>query len=355
MAIAMSLSCPSRTRSFPAFSITGKAEISTTYGKQQHVKRINDYLLLGPIGEGSFSRVFVALHTPTGKHYAIKRIYLEKVVKSSAGVAGLQREVALMQHLSHPRIVNLHEVLYVRQTHAVYLVLDYANCGNLAGMIKRGAIFSGNAIRYVFKQITDGVAYLHCNRIVHQDLKPGNILLKNNGTVLISDFGTGHRFQSCARSFGTPAYQAPELINQSSPDEDVEPGKEDIWSLGITLYFLHFKRFPFPGENAFEIAKAVGQTELRPPEPCDPILWDLIVTMLQTDPRKRCGIHDILKHEYVVEAPPAVDMALLPIEIPVIDQKLPVKAIKATVITDGSLPELKDRPRIRYFQAPFPV
>jgi serine/threonine-protein kinase 11 len=348
----------SRARSLPAFSITGKEEISTTYGEQQYVKKINDYLLLGLIGEGSFSRVFVAVHTPTGKPYAIKRIYLQKVVKSSAGVAAIQREIVLMQRLSHPRIVNLHEVLYARQTHAVYLVLDYANCGNLAGLIKRGAVFSLDAIRHVFKQVAEGVAYLHRNRIVHQDLKPGNILLKDNGTVLISDFGTGHRFQSCARGFGTPAYQAPELINGSSPDDDIEPGKEDIWSLGITLYFLHFKCFPFPGDNVFEIAKAAGQTDLRPPEPCDPVLWDLIVAMLQTDPRKRCAIQDVLKHEYVAHAPAVVDIGLLPIALPAIDQKLPVKAIEGTVIADGSLiefPELDSRPRVRHFQAPFPV
>jgi serine/threonine protein kinase len=119
------------------------------------------------------------------------------------------------------------------------------------------------------------------------------------------------------------------------------------------LYFLHFKSFPFPSENVFEIAKAVGQTEQ-----CDPILWDLIVAMLQPDCRKRCGINHILKHEYVADAPPTVEMALLPIAIPVIDQKLPIKAIQATVIMDGSfieLPELKDGPRIRYFQAPFPI
>jgi serine/threonine-protein kinase 11 len=348
----------SRARSFPAFSITGKEEISTTYGEHQYVKQINDYLLLGSIGEGSFSRVFVAVHTPTGRHYAIKRIYLQKVVKSSAGVAGIQREISLMQRLSHPRIVNLHEVLYVRQAHAVYLVLDYANCGNLAGLIKRGATFSLDAIRYVFKQIADGVAYLHRNRIVYQDLKPCNILLKDSGTVLISDFGTGHRFQSCARGLGTPAYQAPELVDRPFPDDDIEPGKEDIWSLGITLYFLHFRSFPFPGESVFEIAKAVGQTDLRPPAPCDPILWDLIVAMLQPDPRKRCGIQDVLKHQYVADAPAAVDMGLLPIAIPVIDHKLPVKAIEGTIIRDGSLielPELNERPRVRYFQAPFPV
>jgi serine/threonine protein kinase len=188
-----------------SFSITGKEEISTTYGEHRYVKQVNQHLILGAIGEGSFSRVFVAVDIDTGTYHAIKPIHLQKVAKASVGVAGIEREIALMRRFSHPNIVRLHEVIYVRQSRAVYLVLGYAGCGNLAALVKRGVAFSRASIRFIFRQVAEAVSYFHANRIVHQDLKPENILLREDGTVLISDFGTGHRFQSCARGFGTPA------------------------------------------------------------------------------------------------------------------------------------------------------
>jgi serine/threonine-protein kinase 11 len=125
-----------------------------------------------------------------------------------------------------------------------------------------------------------------------------NILLADDGAVLIKCFGTGNRFHSCPRGFGTPAYQAPELVVRSAPEDEVEPGKEDIWSLGITLYFLHFHAFPFPGANVFEIAKAV----IAAPSGCDRVLWDLVVGMLDPDPRKKSAFHDVLAHPYVADA-----------------------------------------------------
>lgn len=176
--------------------------------------------------------------------------------------------------------------------------------------------------------------------------------------MLISDFGTGHRFQSCARGFGTPAYQAPELITRSAPEDDVEPGKEDIWSLGITLYFLRFHAFPFSGANVFEIASAVVSTPLKMPVRCDPILWDLIAKTLEPEPSKRFGINDVLAHAYVAHAPRTVGMDIPPMPIPDIDPHLPVRAVPGVVIADGELldlPELRERTRVKHFQAPFPV
>jgi serine/threonine protein kinase len=228
-----------------------------------------------------------------------------------------------MPRLSHRNIVTLHEVIYVRQSRAVYLVLRYVGCGNLAAFLRRGVVFSAAAIHVIFRQVTAAVSYLHGNRIVHQDLKPENILLADDGTVLISDFGTGHRFHSCARGFGTPAYQAPELANRSAPEDEVEPGKEDIWSLRITLYFLHVQAFPFPGANVFEIAKAVIAAPVAAPSGCDRVLWDLVVGMLDPDPRKRFAIHDVLAHPYVAEAPESAMMDIPPILIPRINAELP--------------------------------
>ena len=313
-------------------SITGKENIDTTYGEHNYLKKINQYKLLCPIGEGSFSRVFLAQNTETSQYFAIKRLHMKKLARTAMGVTSLQREIAMMNKLSHPNVVTLHQVIYVKPTEVVYLVLDYADCGNMSGIIKQGHKFTPAEIRHIFIQVAKAVAYLHGQGIVHQDLKPQNILLKHDGTALIADFGVGHSFQSQARAFGTPAFQAPEVIDRS-PTDDVSPGKEDVWSLGVTLYYLSFGSFPFTGANVFEIVRSISTTTLKKPNDCDPVLWDLIVNMLTVGVRQRFDIHEVLAHEYVTSAEP-VEMNLTPMEIPPQDPTLPVRAVTGIVCGD---------------------
>jgi serine/threonine protein kinase len=339
-------------------SITGTEAIITTYGERNSLKRVNQYTLLGAIGEGSFSRVFIARDSITGQLFAVKRIHLRQLSKSSIGVAGIRREIALMSRISHPNIVTLHEAIYVRASQTVYLVLDYAACGNFAALIKKGFSFTESDLQCIFKQVSQGVAYLHGNGIVHHDLKPENILLTADGIALISDFGTGHSFQSYARGFGTPAYQAPELVNSTARDDPVHPGKEDIWSLGIALHFLLFGRFPFAGTDVFEVAKSASCTLLEQPEGASMELWELILGMLNTDPGVRLDIKQVLEHPWVRNAGEELE-AVLPVQpVPCEDEGLPVHTVTGELLDSDAkfdLPELQARPRLSQFDAPFPI
>jgi serine/threonine-protein kinase 11 len=328
-------------------------QINTTYGEHKYIKKINQYKLIHTLGEGSSSRVFLALNTENSKYYAVKRVHIKKLLKTSIGAVAIQREIALMSRIHHTNIVTLHEVIYVDQSQVVYLVLDYADCGNMASLRKSGYSFSATELRYIFKQVVDGVSYLHGSGIVHQDLKPQNILLTHTGRALISDFGSGHNFESSARGFGTPLYQAPELMDRPTADTSADPGKEDIWSLGVTLYFLHFNRFPFEGSNVFEIIRSVVSTSLKRPFDCDPLLWDLIEKMLNVDSAQRFDIHDVMNHDYVSKAPVIMEVGWKKVDIPVIDPGLPVKAVQGIVCSDGVNLPVKS-PRMRQFLAPFP-
>ncbi|KAH0787679.1 CAMK family protein kinase [Histomonas meleagridis] len=258
--------------------IFASSEIVTTYGERKYIKKINQYKLLNEIGKGAYSKVFLAINTENSKLYAVKRIRIRQLAKTAIGVSLIQREIGMMSKLNHKNIVGLHEVIFVKDNQSVYLVMDYADCGNLTKHH-----FKPNEIRYIFSQIVEGVSYLHKNGIVHQDIKPQNILLNHDGTALITDFGIGHSFESCARVVGTPAYQAPEVIDRSPNDQDYEPGKEDIWSLGVTLYTLTFGTLPYQGQTVFEIVRSIVTTELTPPRGSDPLLWDLVTHMLKPE------------------------------------------------------------------------
>jgi serine/threonine protein kinase len=257
-----------------------------------------------------------------------------------------------MSRLKHPNIVSLHEVIYVKQSESFFLILDYANCGNLDRLIKTGFHPSPEEISCIFKQVTNAVSYLHQNGIVHQDIKPQNILLTSTGNALISDFGTGHNFSSCARGFGSPAYQAPEFIDRVGNEDDSDAGKEDIWSLGVTLYFLHFQKYPFEGSNVYEIAKSIRSVSLSKPPNCSEILWDIITRMLTVDSQRRIAIEDVLRHDYVRNAPEFMQVRWRPTEVPTHDASWPVRSVQGTVVTSGfELP--LSLPRMKHFDAPF--
>ena len=342
-------------------SFLGKGELKTTYGERKEIKQVNQYLLTSVLGEGSFAKVYLALDTDTFQNYAMKRIHLKELARTSSGISQLEREIDTMRMLHHRNIVGLKEVIHVPDKSVAYLAIDYADCGNISSILENGYHFSYNETRALFRQIAEGIGFLHGNGIVHQDIKPANILLKSDGTALISDFGIGHSFQSAAQVVGTPAYQAPEVIDEcndiedSDEEEDGEangeeedddaddPGKEDVWSLGVTLYEMAFNELPFYGANVFEIVRSIATTTLEMPEGADPMLWDLITKMLKVNPRKRYTIEKVLSHSYVTGANVADSPHLKPFEAEAYDHTLPICKIEGTVCERGYSFALHDK------------
>jgi serine/threonine protein kinase len=92
-------------------SLTGKTQVSSTYGERRYIKKVNQYQLIAPIGEGSSSRVFYSINTDTSAPFAVKRLQVKQLKKAAAGAVAIQREIRLMTRLKHPNIVSLHEVI----------------------------------------------------------------------------------------------------------------------------------------------------------------------------------------------------------------------------------------------------
>jgi serine/threonine-protein kinase 11 len=145
--------------------------------------------------------------------------------------------------------------------------------------------------------------------MVHKDIKPSNLLLFENGVVKIADFGVGHSFASAETVIGTPSYQAPEFLSDHG---SVDPTKEDVWSLGVTMFESLFGRLPFTGETVYEIARASGG-RLEMPEGSSECVRDLLGRMLCPDPEVRIGMTEVAEHEFFNgEKQPVVEVAIAP-------------------------------------------
>lgn len=263
---------------------------------EKPIKQVNQYNLVWKIGYGSFAKVYLGVDIHTNKKYAIKRFKIHDLQHLDGGVSQLEREIKTMRAIQHPHILHLHEVLHVVETDVAYLVLDYCNCGSLQHLLDIKATISMPEIKYIFKSIALAVYSLHKSRTVHQDIKPSNILLCSDGRVYLADFGLGHSFQSATMVVGSPAYQAPEALGEGELQPN--PPKEDVWSLGITLYQTLYKTLPYTGENVYEIVQNAYHKPLFIPPETMPEITNLLHGMLSISPSERMSIDEVLQSPF---------------------------------------------------------
>jgi serine/threonine-protein kinase 11 len=269
---------------------------------QRRIRKLNNYVLPEKIGTGSSCAVYRGMDISTNRTFAVKRFKLYELARSDDGIAQLEREIRLMRMFVHPNILRLYEVLHVRSCDEVFLILEYADKGSLGALIERGHQLSHSDIFSILKQVVGAIKHLHDAGYVHQDIKPCNILLDSTGRAILGDFGVGHSFESAGMVVGTPAYQAPEALDDSyASDEEAPevPQKEDIWALGVTLYQLLFQRLPFLGSSLFEIVNTIREQPLMIPSGTDEVVEKLLRGMLMVDPTDRLGIDELLGHPLV--------------------------------------------------------
>ncbi len=203
---------------------------------------LRGYRLLEQIGEGAFGVVYRAIQPQVGREVAVKSIHPE-LANLPDFVRRFEREAQLVARLEHPHIVPLYD--YWREPDAAYLVMRFLRGGSLEGLLGEGGLDLDRATA-ILDQVASALAAAHRQGVVHRDVKPGNVLLDEDGNAYLSDFGValgvGLPEQTTGTMIrGTPDYLSPEQIRL----ESVSP-RSDIYSLGIVLYEMITGEHPFP-------------------------------------------------------------------------------------------------------------
>ena len=250
------------------------------------------------LGKGSYGEVRLMLHTPTQQKFALKVVLPTQINKAQFqrqnNLQVMKREILLHRQLDHPNIIKLHD--HMEDNDNVYLVLEYADRGSLFYEIRRQKRLSEDKARTYFRQVCEGVQYLHENDIIHRDIKPENILLDSTGCLKICDFGWCAKGTETRTTFcGTLDYMAPEMVMGAGHTFAV-----DIWALGVLLFELVHGTAPFIArKDADKCQQILGLTYSIDPS-FSPDLRDLISSLIKAAPEERLPLSQVLSHPWLL-------------------------------------------------------
>jgi thiamine kinase-like enzyme len=284
-----------------------------TQQQQQHqqtsddheITVIDEYNVGDAIGFGGFSSVRKAQHQKSNEVVAVKII--NQHLMNQVDEMRLDRELSIWKSLAHPRIIQLRKVIKSNST--CYLICDYCSEGNLLKYLNKVKKLTEQEAKKIFKEICQGVYYLHVDRkVLHKDLKLENILLDDQGHIKICDFGLAiyqhqhHHFHQNKRNRktydheddvagGSLAYASPEQIRQVTP---LICPKTDIWSLGVILYALVVGSLPFMDTYYLRLQQKILEGQYSIPATLTQPLQQLIQDCLAYEPEKRISIDQVL-------------------------------------------------------------
>jgi phage FluMu protein Com len=257
---------------------------------------IPGYEILGELGRGGMGVIYKARQLSPRRLVALKMILAGEHAGSDA-LARFQREADAVARLAHANIVRIHEVK--EHQGRPFLTLEFVEGGNLAERLRDKPLDFRTAAE-LMRPLARAVQFAHRCGILHRDLKPANVLLANDGTLKITDFGLAKQLDGTASVaaaaagtqsgaiMGTPAYMAPEQAGGKS--KDIGPAA-DVYALGAILYECLTGRPPFQGNTTIDLLVQVVGTE--PPSPrslradCPRELEIICLKCLQKNPAQR--------------------------------------------------------------------
>lgn len=218
----------------------------------------NRYKILDHLGTGGMATVWLGYDTILDRQVAIKTFKID--ANDEDAVKRFNREAKAVTSLSHPNIVSIYDV--ENEGEFYYLILEYVEGMTLKDYMIKNPRIPIETIVHIAKQIASGLSHAHQNGIIHRDIKPQNILMNENLTCKITDFGIARAYGDTTltqtnQMLGTVYYLSPEQARGN-----VATAQSDIYSLGILIFEMITGQIPFKGESAVAIALKHLQEEL---------------------------------------------------------------------------------------------
>uniref|UniRef100_A0AAY4EZ51 non-specific serine/threonine protein kinase n=1 Tax=Denticeps clupeoides TaxID=299321 RepID=A0AAY4EZ51_9TELE len=257
--------------------------------------------IIGELGDGAFGKVYKAQNKQTGIMAAAKVID----TKTEEELEDYMVEIDILASCDHHNIVRLLDAFYYESK--LWILIEFCAGGAVdAVMLELERPLTEPQIRVVCRQTLEALCYLHENKVIHRDLKAGNILLTLEGHVKLADFGVSARntktFQRRDSFIGTPYWMAPEVVMCETSKDRPYDYKADIWSLGITLIELAQIEPPNHEMNPMRVLLKIAKAE--PPTLMQPSKWspefsDFLRRALDKNVDNRWTSAQLLQHPFV--------------------------------------------------------
>ncbi|XP_021279558.1 STE20/SPS1-related proline-alanine-rich protein kinase-like [Herrania umbratica] len=305
----------------------------------------SDYKLLEEVGYGASATVYRAIYLPFNDVVAVKCLDLDRC---SSNLDDIRREAQTMSLIDHPNVIRAFCSFVVDSN--LWVVMPFMSEGSCLHLMKIAYPdgFEEPAIGSILKETLKALDYLHRQGHIHRDVKAGNILLDNNGTVKLADFGVsacmfdaGDRQRSRNTFVGTPCWMAPEVLQPGSGYNS----KADIWSFGITALELAHGHAPF---SKYPPMKVLLMTIQNAPPGLDydrdkkfsKSFKEMVAMCLVKDQTKRPTAEKLLKHSFFKHAkPPELSVKKLFADLPPLWNR-----VKALQLKDAAQLALKKMP-----------
>ncbi|XP_029164581.1 serine/threonine-protein kinase polo isoform X2 [Nylanderia fulva] len=245
-------------------------------------------------GKGGFAKCYEITESKSHHVYAGKIVPKSLMIKSNQREK-MTQEIAIHQTLNHKNIVGFHS--FFDDSHNIYIILELCRKRSMMELHKRRKALSECETRYFMKQILDGVFYLHQHRIIHRDLKLGNLFLNDELQVKIGDFGLATKLEHDGERkktvCGTPNYIAPEVLTKVGHSYEA-----DVWSIGCIMYTLLVGKPPFETSSLKETYTRIKQVQYKTPQHISKPAMNMVANMLQLNPARRPSVAKLMKDTF---------------------------------------------------------
>ncbi len=302
-------------------------------------QKFGRYQVVKELGRGAMGIVYLAEDTELARRVAIKTIALTGAdPERDRHEARFRQEARAAGGVSHPAIVTIYDV--GREADTAFIAMELVEGRELRELIRDGAITPSHAVELA-ALLADGLASAHAHGVIHRDIKPGNIMVLEDGRVKLMDFGIARLQQPTVKTqtgvmLGSPQYMSPEQI----AGEEVD-GRADVFSLGVVLYEMLTGVKPFDAPDLSQVLFWVVNMPAKPPgerRPGLPAVLDYIVARaLKKKPEER----------YATAAELAADLRRCIEEVRAAESNLGAAGGDTTPMDARSVPLGEDRMELR--------
>ncbi|KAA6377715.1 MAG: putative Serine/threonine-protein kinase 3 [Streblomastix strix] len=253
------------------------------------------YEIVSEIGKGTYGKVYKAICKEDKKPRALKEIKIQSLDE----LHSIANEISIMQKCKHKNIVRYYETLRYGEN-CIVIAMEICEGGSLMSLFDKSHIgLDEEQLSFAVKEVLKGLSFLHKKKVIHRDIKAGNILITANGDIKLADFGVSASLKMTVdnrkTAIGSPYWMAPEVIQQEEYSFQA-----DIWSLGITAIELATGRPPLADIHAF---RAIFMIPTRPSPKLgeiagkhpSPELEDFLASCFVKNPAKRASCDELLR------------------------------------------------------------